>query len=259
MTEPSISFDRAAAYYDETRVSDPGHLRVTIDLLDATMPGQGPVLEVGVGTGQLAIPLAARGIPVIGVDLSADMMAVLRSKTRGSAVRLVRADATRLPIADASLVGAYARWVLHLIPEWMQVLRELDRTVVAVGAVAIEPGGFSGPLREVYLRYHEILGDAVAMVGLSALDRAERLDEGFGEVGWSLRDVVRVRYEHVFTLREVLVAIPTKRSSWTWRVPDADLQRATDEVRAWAEERFGGLDGPGSGGENVWRVYRRAA
>ena len=62
-------------------------------------------------------------------------------------------------LADSSLTGAYARWVLHLVPEWMQALRELDRTVVPGGKVAIEPGGFSGAFRQIYLRYRQILGD----------------------------------------------------------------------------------------------------
>ena len=73
MTGPSISFDRAAAYYDETRITDPKSLRTIIDLLEARLTGRGPVLEVGVGTGQLALPLARRGVPVIGLDLSAEI------------------------------------------------------------------------------------------------------------------------------------------------------------------------------------------
>jgi SAM-dependent methyltransferase len=258
MTQPSVSFDRAAAYYDETRVTDPGSLRVIVDLLEATMPGRGPVLEFGVGTGQLAIPLAARGVPVIGLDLSADMMAALRAKT-SSPPPLLQGDATHLPIADLALGGAYARWVLHLIPDWMQVLRELDRTVVPDGVVAIEPGGFSGPFREIYLRYKEILRDAVETVGLPAVDRDVRLDEAFATVGWVLEQQVPVRYARTSTLRELFDDTPTKRWSWTWRVPDDELARATQEVRAWARDRFGALDRPIPPLEVTWRVYRRAA
>ena len=186
MSGASVSFDRAAAYYDETRVTDHEALRTIVDLLTSVMPGRGPVIELGVGTGQIALPLAARGVAVTGLDLSAEMMAVLRSKPGGDALPLIRGDATRLPVADGSLGGAYMRWVLHLIPDWMGVLRELDRTVVAGGTVAIEPGGFSGPFRETYLRYKEILGDAVVAIGLTAVDRDEQLDEGFALVGLSL-------------------------------------------------------------------------
>ena len=258
MTQPSISFDRAASYYDETRASDPESLRAIVDLLEATMPGRGPVLEFGVGTGQIAIPLTARGVPVVGLDLSADMMAVLKTKT-SLPPPLVRGDATRLPVGDHALGGAYARWVLHLVPEWMQVLRELDRTVVPGGVVAIEPGGFSGPFRETYLRFKEILGEAVVAVGLTAVDRDEQLDAGFAAVGWMLRDEVPILYDRSVSLTEVFADIPTKRWSWTWRVPDDELARATAEVKAWASDRFGDLDRPLPPAPTMWRVYGRAA
>ena len=259
MSGASVSFDRAAPYYDETRVTDPDALRTIVDLLASVIPGRGPVMELGVGTGQIALPLADRGVDVAGLDLSAEMMTVLRGKSGGPALPLIQGDATRLPIADSSLGGAYMRWVLHLIPDWMGVLRELDRTVVTGGTVAIEPGGFSGPFRETFLRYKEILGDAVVAIGLTAVDRDEQLDEGFALVGWALQDEVPVMYERTTTLQEVFDEVPSKRWSWTWRVPDDELARATDEVRAWAIERFGGLDRPIPSEHVRWRVYRRAA
>ena len=259
MSGASVSFDRAAAYYDETRVTDDEALRTIVDLLTSVMPGRGPVIELGVGTGQIALPLAARGVAVTGLDLSAEMMAVLRSKPGGDALPLIRGDATRLPVADGSLGGAYMRWVLHLIPDWMRVLRELDRTVGSGGTVAVEPGGFSGPFRETYLRYKEILGDAVVAVGLTAVDRDHQLDEGFAVIGWALQDEVPVMYERTTTLQEVFNEVPSKRWSWTWRVPDDELARATDEVRTWAKDRFGDLDRPIPSEHVRWRVYRRAA
>ena len=260
MSGGSVSFDRAAAYYDETRTTDASSLLAILDLLEEEICGRGPVLELGVGTGQLALPLAERGAPVIGLDLSADMMAVLRSKaTRGARLPLIQADVIRVPVPDASLGGVYARWVLHLVPEWMEALGELDRTVVPGGKVAIEPGGFSGPFREIYLRYKQILGDAVVAVGLSAVDRDDQLDEGFGSLGWVVRREVPVTYERTVTLREVFEEIPRKRWSWTWRVPDDDLVSTTEAVRAWAEDRFGGLDEPLPGEATRWRVYARAS
>src|SRR5215213_9477240 len=75
----SQSFDRAAAFYDRTRITDPVQLEAAIDLLDRTLPA-GSALEIGVGTGALAVPLADRGRRVVGVDLSASMLERLRSK-----------------------------------------------------------------------------------------------------------------------------------------------------------------------------------
>jgi len=53
---------------------------------------RGPVLELGVGTGRLAIPLAASGLTVYGVDASAAMVAVLKAKPGGEAVRVTVGD-----------------------------------------------------------------------------------------------------------------------------------------------------------------------
>ncbi|HSD48762.1 MAG TPA: class I SAM-dependent methyltransferase, partial [Actinomycetota bacterium] len=79
MTDGSLSFDRAAAFYDRTRITDAEQLEAALDALDATLP-RATVLEIGVGTGALAVPLARRDRKVIGVDLAQAMVAQLRSK-----------------------------------------------------------------------------------------------------------------------------------------------------------------------------------
>lgn len=60
----------------------------------ATLAGPGPVLELGVGTGRLALPLAARGVAVSGVDASAAMVARLRAKPGGDQLDVVVGDMT---------------------------------------------------------------------------------------------------------------------------------------------------------------------
>lgn len=79
-----------ADVYDEwyARVSD---VDATVELVVELAAG-GSVLELGVGTGRLAIPLAARGLDVHGVDASPAMVERLRSKPGGTAVRVVMGD-----------------------------------------------------------------------------------------------------------------------------------------------------------------------
>ena len=60
-----------ARLYDLDLVDDPGDLDLYLALAART---QGPVLELGVGTGRLAVPLAAAGYRVIGVDRDAAML-----------------------------------------------------------------------------------------------------------------------------------------------------------------------------------------
>lgn len=253
----SLSFERAAGYYDATRTTDPATLAQILELLRTHVAGEPLVLEVGVGTGQLALPLAAEGVGVVGLDLSPAMMARLVEKADGrSPVALVQGDATRMPFADGVFAGAYARWVLHLIPEWEQVLRELDRVVGAEGRVAIEPGGFAGPFREVFLRFVEVLGDAARPPGLDPVHRDRQLDEGMGRAGWSLDHVREITYAHGVPLARFFDDVRERRHSWTWGVPGAALDAATIEVRAWAAGRFD-LDAALPDEPTRWRVYRR--
>ena len=78
----SLTFDRAVSYYDRTRalpreVSDA--LTDALIELGQLQPGR-RCLEVGVGTGRIALPLVARGVDLVGVDLSSAMLARLASK-----------------------------------------------------------------------------------------------------------------------------------------------------------------------------------
>ena len=134
-----MSFDRAAAYYDRTRVTDGAQLAADVALLDSIMPA-GRTLEIGVGTGAIAVPLAARGRTVVGIDLSARMLTQLGAKAGGSSIPIAVGDATRLPIADAAVAGGYCRWVLHLIRDWRTAVLELARVCARPGVVIIEPG-----------------------------------------------------------------------------------------------------------------------
>jgi SAM-dependent methyltransferase len=253
----SLSFDRAAEYYDATRVTDPATLGSIVRLLSEHVAGEGPVLEIGVGTGQLALPLAATGVRVTGLDLSSAMMAKLTEKSGGiSPIPLVRGDATAMPFGDRVFAGAYARWVLHLISAWQTALRELDRVVAGDGAIGIEPGGESGVFRDVFLRFHEILGDVALPPWLHPVRRGEQLDAAMGEIGWRLDHVEALEYEARVPLATFFDEIPDRRFSWTWSVPDDALMAASGEVRAWAAERFD-LDAPQPVVATRWRVYRR--
>jgi len=82
-----------AARYDEG-LGERGDLPVvaaTVDFL-AELAGGGAALELGIGTGRIALPLAARGVPVHGIDLSPDMVAQLRAKPGGDDIPVTVGD-----------------------------------------------------------------------------------------------------------------------------------------------------------------------
>jgi SAM-dependent methyltransferase len=252
---PSVAFDRAAEIYDQTRAISEPAMRRTLEQLVVELGGRGRVLEVGVGTGLLALPLHRIGLKVAGVDLSAPMLRKLLEKEGGvMPFPLARADATSLPFADGSFGGAYLRWVLHLVAGWRGVIAELVRVIRPGGAVAVNLGGFNHTW-EIVDRFLEAAGGVEFAVGLDPR-RSDELDREFDAHGARLRVLPAIPDTDATTVGEFLDEMEAGMHSWTWRVSDDVRRRVLPDVRAWAAERFGSLDRPVEPDfEFVWRVY----
>jgi hypothetical protein len=97
---------RVAENYDdpEQREFDPVVIEGTAAFL-AEVAGGGPALEFAIGTGRVALPLAARGVDVRGIELSEDMVAELRKKPGGADLDVVVGDMTTATATDA---GTYS-------------------------------------------------------------------------------------------------------------------------------------------------------
>jgi SAM-dependent methyltransferase len=105
----------------------------------AVMAALGPlsgreVLDVGCGTGRLAAVLSARGARVVGVDPEPSMLAVAAARTPR---RLVRGDATCLPVRSASMDAVVAVAVLEFMVDPRQAMRELWRVTRPGGRVVV--------------------------------------------------------------------------------------------------------------------------
>ncbi len=118
-----LSFDRVATIYDETRALPPKVLSRVLGILVDELRGK-RVLEVGVGTGRYAVPLQKSGIPVVGVDISQKMV---EYGLRKGLHDVVLADGARLPFTPRAFDVATTNHVLHLIPDWRDVLLEIVR------------------------------------------------------------------------------------------------------------------------------------
>ena len=96
--------ERIAARYDEftSEMFDASVVEPVIDFL-ADAAGTGQALELGIGTGRIAIPLAERGVPVHGVDLSNAMVARLRTKPGAEDIRVTIGD-----FANARVDGTFS-------------------------------------------------------------------------------------------------------------------------------------------------------
>jgi ubiquinone/menaquinone biosynthesis C-methylase UbiE len=123
-------FDQLAAHYDEARGGEQRGDAYAADIDTHLPPGEGPILEIGVGTGVVALGLRRRGRAVLGLDLSAPMLA--RARERLGPV-LVRSDAMRMAIGTASVAHAVSVWVVHSVTRPTALFSEAARV--------IRPGG----------------------------------------------------------------------------------------------------------------------
>jgi SAM-dependent methyltransferase len=98
--DPLQSFGpEAASRYDDSLRGDEEE---TVDFLTG-LAGSRPALELAIGTGRIALPLAARGVPVDGIEQSAAMIARLREKPGGPDLQVVQGDMA----TDAGPGGPY--------------------------------------------------------------------------------------------------------------------------------------------------------
>ncbi len=97
--EPITSFgEDVAAIYDD--LSPRGDTLATVAFLER-LAGGGPALELAIGTGRVALPLAARGLRVDGIDLSPAMVARLRAKPGGDGIAVTMGDFAAVPVPGA--------------------------------------------------------------------------------------------------------------------------------------------------------------
>lgn len=88
--------DRIADVYDELPTHPPDAEAAAACLADLACPG--PVLELAIGTGRLALPLAERGVAVSGIDASEAMVAKLRAKPGGDRIPVAIGDFADVPV-----------------------------------------------------------------------------------------------------------------------------------------------------------------
>lgn len=95
---PWLCGPRIADVYDDWCTSVEGLDTEGAVAFLADLAGPGPVLELGVGTGRLVLPLAERGLQVHGVDISEEMLAKLREKQGGRLLELTLGDMADVPV-----------------------------------------------------------------------------------------------------------------------------------------------------------------
>jgi ubiquinone/menaquinone biosynthesis C-methylase UbiE len=257
---PGVSFDRAAEYYDATRGYPPGvddELRAA--LVRATgLANNARVLELGVGTGRIALPFIRAGHDYTGVDISRSMMARLQAKVAdlgfaGARYRLLVGDVMRVPLATAFDMIVLVH-VLHLVDDWRVVLNEARRVLKQGGALVLANDDHQQPDRpeppdQVWPVWWRILDELGVPPEQRRASAVRGLDERFAE---HLRSAgARVERTTLLTFadqarsaRDVAHAIRDRICSSCWALPDDIHATAWQQLERWLAEQCPDPDAP---------------
>jgi demethylmenaquinone methyltransferase/2-methoxy-6-polyprenyl-1,4-benzoquinol methylase len=165
----AASYDRVATVLSLGQ--DPRWRRAAVDAIDARPEDR--VLDVATGTGMVAQALHDRyGCTVVGLDQSADMLAVARTRD-GVYESVVEGRAEKLPFPDASFDHLTFTYLLRYVEDPAATMRELARVVKPGGRVAMVefglPGGVWRPLWWLYTRFGLRLGGRLFSAKWSAV------------------------------------------------------------------------------------------
>ena len=184
--EASTYGDRYAEVYDDwyADVTDVDACVAALARL-AGEHGGGPVLELGVGSGRLAIPLAARGIEVHGIDASAAMLDRLRAKPGGDVVQAHLGDMADLALEDPpafSVVVAAYNTFFNLADEAAQAacLARIGELLAPEGVLVLEAFVPTGDLpagAEASVAPRHLTADEVVLT-VSLVDTARQTVSG---------------------------------------------------------------------------------
>lgn len=240
MEGKSTSFDRASHFYDQTRGFPPGEgekVAAFISRAGGLQPHH-HVLEIGVGTGRIALPLSRHVKAIYGVDLSTNMMRQLKQKWDGEHIHLIQGDAEHLPFAMGSFDAGVIAHVLHLVGNPAAAARELRR-VLKPGArlvVTHQDRNQSTGLDVLYDAWEAAIPDKY-----SRSPRREIIETILSETGWqSAGPTQSYSYTIPFTPRQFLENYAQRIWSMTWSMSDADLNTGLRAVRAAIDEHYDG-------------------
>jgi len=236
--------ERVAVQYDALR-GHPPEVSRQIGAVIARLAGGGArVLEVGVGTGRIALPTAFAGCHVVGVDLSAQMLAALAGQEAPN-LSLVRGDVTRLPFRAGAFDAAVCVHVLHLVDS-RPVLADLLELVrpggtVLLGRDWIDPASFAGMLRNEFRQAVVDLAESVDFP-TGARGHVEQITELGAEALYDGEEQIAVEWQTVLSPRQVLDGIRSRDDAESWVLPDALLRRVMERLDAFASSHWQDLD-----------------
>jgi ubiquinone/menaquinone biosynthesis C-methylase UbiE len=271
----SVSFDPIAHLYDATRGYPDAAARQIARAIEqaAHATAQTSFLEVGIGTGRIAFPLASLGHIYTGVDISHKMLAELEKKLRQdawlederpwgalpdentqiaslvqrfvqeakqSSLRLVRSDMTQLPFCDAAFDAVVAVHVFHLVSDWQLAVREVLRV--------LRPGGMllhcwdkntKGDLQLIGNQWSIFLQESGGNTKRPGATSTQEVYNWLRAQGFQSEVLAPMFWKMSVTPRQAIENFTRRYMSGTWSIPDDIFSAASERLWKWANTYYG--------------------
>jgi SAM-dependent methyltransferase len=245
---PSLSFDPMVHSYEVTRTYDEASFSAAVAYLVERFPPRAfpRLLEPGIGTGRMALPLAEQGYAVWGVDISAQMLAVLQQRPAHAAphIRLTvhRADVCALPFRAGVFDLVMAVHLFYFIPAWPQAVQELLRVVRVAGPLVLMHTGMGKEIRVVNERYKArcaVQGFPVQAIGVQSTSEVVAYGRALGCRVETIRD--RWQWWSQLRLDEALAYVQARAYAFTIMVPPHIHTEAVRRLEEEVREQYGSL------------------
>lgn len=242
-----FSFDeRVIHLYNKQRAHPPDVSEQIGTAIMAQVGGDKRVLEIGIGTGRIAKPVAQAGGHVVGFDLSPHMLGEVfggaTSITTGS-LHITQADMHHFPFPDNHFDAVMAVHVLHLAKDWQRVLQEVARVLKPDGAFIqgddwIDPQSVTSRIRNE-LRMHAVRLDPSMMPPSAGVSKAEVLADLGGS---ATQEHIAAEWMAEASAAERLAIIEKRLDTESWIFSDEMFAKIYAHLQGFARDNWPDLD-----------------
>lgn len=257
-----VDFSANATIYDRRHGAAMPHDHVGRLWLAARLQAGADVLDVGAGTGRVAIPLALRGCNVVALEPAHGMLDKLRTKAGDTKLSVVVGEGGQLPFSAGCFDAVVIARLLYLTTDWPEILREVHR-VIAVGGSLLHEWG-NGQVDEEWVQIREEARSLFEQAG--SRDPFHPGVRSEAEIDEDLESLGFVRTAHFtmgpgssITLREFLRRLTEGELSYIWGVPENVRTECLPRLTRWSEQTFD-LERPIPMPREVrWTVHRKVS
>jgi SAM-dependent methyltransferase len=220
------------------------------------------ILDIGAGTGRVAVPLAGLGCEVVALEPATGMVKELRSKAGAANVRVIRGEGAQLPFSPARFDIIVIARVLYLTSAWREMLREACRVLASGGRVLHEWG--NGESDEEWVQIREKARTLFEQAGIEApfhrgVRSESEVHDWLTTLGFTRAAMLSIGPGPSLTLAEFLRRLVDGELSYIWNVPKNVQEKCLPRLQSWAGQTFN-LEQPISMPRELrWGVYRKDA